>query len=109
MTVSRNFPTSLTTPAPELADVLHSLGHNCPLGCARASDELGATVRATRTGLPVAGRDDPTLVVVDSSASLAPDSRSQHLIHYVDTCARTDGIRVRERRASDIGTNPIAI
>jgi hypothetical protein len=109
MTVSRNVPTALTTPAPGLADVLNSLGHSCPLGCARASDQLGATVWATRTGLPLPGRDDPTLVIVDSSASLAPRNRSQHLVHFVDSCARTDGIRVRERRASDIGKGQTAL
>jgi len=101
MTVSRSSPAAPRASAPELADVLHSLGHSCPLGCARASDELGATVLLTRTGLPIAGRDDPTLVVVDSSASLAPVTRSQRLVRYVDRCARADGVRVRERRASD--------
>ena len=109
MTVSRNVPTSLTPPAPELADVLNSLGHNCPMGCARASDELGAAVWSTRTGLPLPGRAHPTLVIVDSSASLAPHSRSRRLVHFVDSCARTDGIRVRERRASDNGQGQTAL
>ena len=108
MTVSRNGATSLTTPVPELADVLHSLGHDCPNGCDRASDELGATVWATRTGLPAMDRVEPTLVVVDTSASLAPPNRSYNLVQFVDRCARTDGIRVRERRTSDVSTNPIA-
>ena len=106
MTVSRNFPPTLLPPVPELADVLHSLGHDCPNGCARASDELGATVWLTRAGLPVPGRDDPALVVVDSSASLAPPNRSHQLIRFVDRCARTDGVRVRERRASDVPATP---
>jgi hypothetical protein len=94
---------------PELADVLYSLGHDCPLGCARASDELGAAVWLTRTGLPVPGRDDPRLVVIDSSASLAPPFRSYHLVRFVDRCARVDGVRVRERRASDVRTTPIPL
>jgi hypothetical protein len=102
MTVSGTLPSTLRTPVPELADVLHSLGHDCPNGCARASDELGATVWLTRTGLPTPGRDDPTLVVVDSSASLAPPNRSYQLVRFVDRCARSDGVRVRERRASDV-------
>jgi hypothetical protein len=106
MTVSRIITSAFSSPVPELADVLHSLGHDCPNGCARASDELGATVWLTRTGLPVPGRDDPTLVVVDSSASLAPPSRSFQLIRFVDRCARTDGVRVRERRSSDVLVMP---
>jgi hypothetical protein len=106
MTISRTIPTTVAVPVPELADVLHVLGHDCPNGCARASDELGATVWLTRTGLPVPGRDEPTLVVVDSSASLAPPNRSYQLIRYVDRCARSDGVRVRERRASDVLVTP---
>jgi hypothetical protein len=102
MTVSRTIPSAFSTPVPELADVLHVLGHDCPNGCGRASDELGATVWLTRTGLPLADRDDPALVVVDSSASLAPPDRSHQLVRFVDRCARADGVRVRERRASDL-------
>ena len=109
MTVSRFAASPYASDAPELADVLHSLGHDCPLGCARASDELGATVWSTRTGMPVAGWQDPTLVVVDSSRSLAPPSRSSRLIHFVDGCARSDGIRVRERRASDSSTSALLL
>ncbi len=105
MSVSRT--QSFAVPTPELADVLHFLGHACPLGCGRASDELGATIWLTRRGLPIAGRGYPTLVVVDSSASLAPPNRSNELVRYVDRCARTDGVRVRERRASDIVTTPV--
>ena len=107
MTISRTLPSVLATPVPELADVLHSLGHSCPNGCGRASDELGATVWLTRTGLPVPGLPAQTLVVVDSSGSLAPPIRSYHLVHFVDSCARADGVRVRERRASDVRTTPI--
>jgi hypothetical protein len=106
MSVSRTRPSAFAAPVPELADVLHSLGHDCPNGCARASDELGATVWLTRTGLPAPGREDPTLVVVDSSASLAPPNRSNQLIRFVDRCARTDGVRVRERRTSDVLATP---
>jgi hypothetical protein len=106
MTVSRTPSSPFATTVPELADVLHALGHDCPNGCARASDELRATVWLTRTGLPASGRVDPTLVVVDSSASLAPPNRSYQLIRFVDRCARTDGIRVRERRASDVLVTP---
>ena len=102
MTVSRTFSSASSVPSPELADVLHSFGHDCPNGCARAYDELGATVWLTRTGLPIAGREDPALVVVDSSASLAPLHRSHQLVRFVDRCARADGVRVRERRASDV-------
>ena len=102
MTVTRTIPSASSGPVPELADVLHSFGHDCPNGCARASDELGATVWLTRAGLPVADHDDPTLVVVDSSASLAPPDRSHQLVRFVDRCARADGVRVRERRASDV-------
>ncbi|HEY5136531.1 MAG TPA: hypothetical protein VIJ41_12115 [Candidatus Nanopelagicales bacterium] len=109
MTVSRTIPSAFAAPLPDLADVLHSLGHDCPLGCARASDELGATVWLTRIGLPVSGRDDPTLVVVDSTASFAPPNRSYHLVRFVDRRARTDGIRVRERRASDVPTTSIPL
>ena len=108
MTVTRSTSITFAAPVPALADVLHALGHDCPRGCARASDELGASVWATRRGLPDPGRDDPTLVVVDSSASLAPPTRSRHLVRFVDGCARADGIRVRERRTSDITTFPSA-
>jgi hypothetical protein len=104
MTISRTIPSVVATPVPDLADVLHSLGHICPNGCGRASDELGATVWLTRTGLPSAGMADPTLVVVDSSGSLRPTNRSYHLVRFVDGCARADGVRVRERRASDVRT-----
>jgi hypothetical protein len=106
MTVSRNTSPGLPEPVPALADVLHVLGHDCPLGCGRASDELGAAVWMTRPGLPVPGRYAPTLVVVDSSASLSPPNRSAHLVQYLDRCARADGVRVRERRASDVRATP---
>jgi hypothetical protein len=109
MTISRTIPSTFAPPVPELADVLHELGHVCPNGCARASDELGATVWLTRTGLSAAGRLSPTLVVVDSSGSLAPPIRSHRLVRFVDGCARADGVRVRERRASDVRTTPIPL
>jgi hypothetical protein len=106
MTVSRISSASGPAPVPDLADVLHALGHSCPLGCARASDELRAPVWLTRTALPAADHDDPMLVVVDLTASLAPQHRSQLLLRFVDQCARSDGIRVRERRASDLPNTP---
>jgi hypothetical protein len=106
MTINRNTSPGARLPAPDLADVLHVLGHDCPLGCGRASDELGATVWLTRAGLPVPGRYAPTLVVVDSRASLSPPNRSAHLVQYLDGCARADGVRVRERRASDVRATP---
>jgi hypothetical protein len=61
---------------------------------ARASDELGATVWLTRTGLPVAGRVAPTLVVVDSSGSLAPPIRSHRLVRFVDGSDALGTVRV---------------
>jgi hypothetical protein len=106
MTVSRSSSSAVRAPAPDLADVLHTLGHDCPLGCGRASDELGATVWLTRAGLPAFGMEAPALVVIDSSSSLGPPVRTNHLVRFVDRCARADGVRVRERRASDVRTTP---
>ena len=75
MTSSDTVRRSSTPISPSLEDVLRSLGHDCPLGCARASAELEASVWLTRVGLPLALNPSPTLVVVDTSASLAPPNR----------------------------------
>jgi len=101
MTISRTHSSSSLTPSASLDDVLRVLGHDCPLGCARASAELDADVWLTRTALPLPSIERPTLVVIDSSASQAPPTRTFQLVRFVDRCARSDGIRVRERRASD--------
>jgi hypothetical protein len=103
MTISRTHNPPAGSAGTSLDDVLRSLGHDCPLGCARASTELDASVWLTRTGLPLADVATPALVVVDSSASLAPANRTFQLVRFVDRCARSDGVRVRERRASDRG------
>jgi hypothetical protein len=101
MSISRTGQTPAAPPIPNLDDVLRTLGHDCPWRCARASVELDAAVWLTRTGLPSASIDSPTLMVVDSSASQAPTNRSFQLVRFIDHCARTDGVGVRERRASD--------
>jgi hypothetical protein len=76
--------------------------HDCPMGCGRAAAELGAPVLMTRPGLPLPMHEHPTLVVVDSGGSGAPLGRSYQLVRFLDRCARSDGIRVRDRRASDV-------
>jgi hypothetical protein len=93
----------------ELADALISLGHDCPLGCGRAAAELGAPVLLTRTGLPLPLQEQPTLVIVDSGGSGAPLGRSHQLVRFLDRCARSDGIRVRDRRASDVAVERPAL
>jgi len=111
MTISRTIlPTFGASGARyELADLLIGLGHDCPMGCGRAAAELGAPVLLTRPGLPLPLHENPTLVVVDSGASGAPLGRSHQLVRYLDRCARSDGIRVREGRASDIVGGSAAI
>lgn len=102
MTVSRMFTPSSVSATSSLSDVLLDLGHDCPLGCSRAASELAAPVVLVRSGLPVPTTTRPTLVVVDSGASGAPLARSHQLVKFLDRCARQDGIRIRDRRASDV-------
>jgi hypothetical protein len=104
MTISRTAPPppGIGAAGRELADELIGLGHDCPLGCGRAAAELGAPVLLTRPGLPLPMHEHPTLVVVDSGGSGAPVGRSYQLVRFLDRCARSDGIRVRDRRASDV-------
>ena len=112
MTISRTIlPTFGASGAGyELADLLIGLGHDCPMGCGRAAAELGAPVLLTRPGLPMPLHENPTLVVVDSGASGAPLGRSHQLVRFLDRCARSDGIRVRDRRASDaVGGHPVTV
>ena len=85
-----------------LSDVLGALGHDCPTGCSRAASELNAPVWLIRRGLPTPVSTRQLLVVLDTTRSLPAPGRSHALVRYLDRCTRSDGIRVRARRSSDV-------